>query len=165
MRATSVAEIAVVTLVAVAAPARAAPRWIAGDLHVHESPPDAPRDVAMSADEIAEAARARGLEFVILTPHLWETRWHAPAARRRFLAQWKALARTARWTRGARGFAAQDGVEVWNAPLALANLVSQPRGASGEDLAFVAAVDAQVHTFRIVQGASRSGFVYANLTP
>jgi hypothetical protein len=181
-------------------------RWIAGDLHMHVSPPDDPEDVAMSAAEIAADAKQRGMEFVILTPHLGASRW------RRFAPKWKALAAEARanrdvtlipgaelgvpgvghfgisgveldtlggddvlkaarkagafivvnhpfavptdiagvresrfdlsykpWTRGAKGWTDLDGVEVWNVPLSLANLISRPGGATGEARAFAAA--------------------------
>lgn len=194
--------------------------WIAGDLHMHVSPPDDPHDVAMSAQEIAKAAHDQGLEFVILTPHM---RVHRP---KRFAAAWEKLAAEARaitgvtlipgaelgvpglghfgisgvdvgalgddplaearrlgafivvnhpfavptdipgvrasrldlsyqpWSHGARGWSAFDGVEVWNVPLALANLISRPapchrspggrmkcggQGESGEARAFVEA--------------------------
>jgi hypothetical protein len=184
-------------------------RWIPGDLHMHVSPPDDPHDVAMSTAEIARAARARGLEFVILTPHLWQA-W-SPARRRRYARRWRAFADRARaipgitlipgvelgvarlghfgisgvdidrlgahpldaaraagafivvnhpfavptgipgvrashfdmsyrpWSRGGRGWRDFDGVEVWNLPLSLANVVSRPGGATGEARAFAAA--------------------------
>jgi hypothetical protein len=159
----------------------------------------------MSADEIAREARARGLEFVVLTPHM---RAHRP---KRFARAWTELAAVARasrdvtlipgaelgvpglghfsisgvdiaalgddpladaraagafvvvnhpfavptdipgiresrfdlsyqpWTHGARGWSDFDGVEVWNVPLSLANLVSQPGGQTGMARAFAAA--------------------------
>ena len=68
-------------------------RWIPGDLHMHVSPPDDPNDVAMSAAQIARAAKKQGMEFVILTPHMG--RMNA-AARTRFAARWKKLADDAR---------------------------------------------------------------------
>jgi len=44
------------------------------------------------------------------------------------------------WTKpGARGFTAIDGVEVWNFPLGLANLISRPGGRTGEDRAWTEA--------------------------
>jgi hypothetical protein len=43
------------------------------------------------------------------------------------------------WTEGARGFTDLDGVEVWNIPLALANLISRPGGQTGEARAWAAA--------------------------
>jgi predicted metal-dependent phosphoesterase TrpH len=211
-------------------------RWIAGDLHMHVAPPDAPDDVAMSAGEIAEVAKQQHLEFVILTPHLWAANWRDAAWRRSFLASWHELAAAARatdgitlipgaeigvtryghfgvsgielatlpptgdlldaahaagavvvvnhpfalptrihgiaashydmsfarWTHGARGFAAIDGVEVWNLPLGLANLVSRPGGATGEARAFEQA-DRVVHTERrrvaVVGGTDNHGHV------
>jgi hypothetical protein len=44
-----------------------------------------------------------------------------------------------RWTAGGNGFAAIDGVEVHNLPLALANLISRPGGKTGEARAWEAA--------------------------
>jgi hypothetical protein len=43
------------------------------------------------------------------------------------------------WTKGAKGWSDFDGVEVWNVPLALANLISKPGGATGEARAFIEA--------------------------
>jgi hypothetical protein len=197
--------------VSVAAPDADPRRWIPGDLHMHVSPPDDPNDVAMSAAEIARAAKAQGMEFVVLTPHM---RAWTGAARRRFAARWRTLADDARaetgvtlipgaelgmpglghfsisgidlaalvgddllaaartagafivvnhpfavptgipgievsradlsyqpGSHGATGWDDFDGVEVWNLPLSLANLVSRPggQGKSGEDRAFEAA--------------------------
>jgi hypothetical protein len=178
-------------------------RWIPGDLHMHVSPPDDPTDVAMSAAEIARAAKKQGMEFVILTPHFWKGE-----ALRPFQKRWKQLAAEARkikdvtlipgveyavpklghfgvsgvdvttlgedlladarkagafitvnhpfalptkipgvrvshfdmsytpWSGGARGWSDFDGVEVWNVPLAIANLISKPGGRTGEERAF-----------------------------
>jgi hypothetical protein len=61
-------------------------------------------------------------------------------------------------TRRTRGFADFDGVEIWNLPLSVANVVSRPGGGSGEERAL-----AQADAYPIVVGRSRSGFVYANL--
>jgi hypothetical protein len=49
------------------------------------------------------------------------------------------------WTDHQRGFTALDGVEVWNVPLGLANVVSRPGGMTGEQRAWLAA-NALVHT-------------------
>lgn len=62
-------------------------RWLAGDVHMHVAPPDDPDDVALDLDAIAEAAARAGLDFVVLTPHLWTARWGDG-----FRRQWRALA-------------------------------------------------------------------------
>jgi hypothetical protein len=68
-------------------------RWIPGDVHMHVAPPD--RDVDLNVAGIAKAARDGGLEFVVLTPHLW------PSARgRSFDTAWRAMATEARATKG-----------------------------------------------------------------
>jgi hypothetical protein len=51
------------------------------------------------------------------------------------------------WTQRKRGFTAIDGAEVWNVPLAFANLVSRPGGRTGEELTW-AALDRVVHEER-----------------
>jgi len=184
-------------------------RWIAGDVHMHVAPPDT--DVVLSVSEIAKSARAAGMEFVVLTPHLWPGR-RGPD----FDKAWRAMAIEARATRGialvpgiewtttrghftvagvdvtsslggggggggdlllaahaagawisvnhpyalptripgvlashydlsyrawtGRGRAAPlDGVEVWNLPLGLANVISRPGGTTGEARAWLAA--------------------------
>ncbi len=189
----------------------AALHWFAGDVHMHVSPPDDPADVTLSAPQIAKAAHATHMDFVVLTPHVWPGRWSP-----RFRTEWRKLADTARaessvtlipgvewttreghftvtgvpidklpdgdflgaaraagafisvnhpfavpteipfvpashydmsyrvWTDRKPGFTALDGVEVWNIPLALANLVSQPGGKTGEARAWLAA-DRVVH--------------------
>lgn len=192
-------------------------RWFAGDLHMHVAPPDDPRDVVMSVAELATAAVRAGMDFVVLTPHLWRSRWAGdPAAWQR---AWQELAAATQaianptlipgvewtsrdghftvagadlgaltgkdflaaaeragafitvnhpfalptkipgirlshrdlsyrvWTDRKPGFTAIDGAEVWNVPLAFANLVSRPRGATGEALAW-AELDRIVHEER-----------------
>lgn len=70
-------------------PAPPAKRWIPGDTHMHVAPPDS--DVELSVAGVARAARQAGLEWVVLTPHLW------PSARgARYARQWRELARDAR---------------------------------------------------------------------
>lgn len=184
-------------------------RWFAGDVHMHVAPPDDLADVAMSAEQIAQAARRAHMDFVVLTPHLSRTGWSK--RRRELQRQWRDLAdRAARvdgitliagaeynngaghftiagfdfahatgndplaearaddafisvnhpfavptkipgirashadmsyrtWTRDEAGFDGIDTVEVWNIPLSLANLVSRPGGATGEQRAWAAA--------------------------
>ena len=49
--------------------------WFAGDMHMHVAPPDSRDDVRLSVTEIATAAARAGMDFVVLTPHLWPWRW------------------------------------------------------------------------------------------
>src|ERR1041384_2357853 len=49
-------------------------KWLAGDVHMHCSPPDDPNDVTLGVDQIAERARAQHMDFVVLTPHVWPQR-------------------------------------------------------------------------------------------
>jgi predicted metal-dependent phosphoesterase TrpH len=171
-------------------------RWFAGDLHMHVAPPD-DADVLLPEAEIARRAVAAKMDFVVLTPHVWQ--W----PNRSFAAAWTTLAATARaeseitmipgvewttrtghftvtgvdvtalgddflaaahaagafvsvnhpfavptnigaipashydmsyrvWTDRARGFTDIDGVEVWNFPLGVANVISRPGGRTGE---------------------------------
>src|SRR6185295_11843555 len=72
-------------------------------VHMHVSPPDDPADVMMTVAQIAEAARRNGLDFVVLTPHLWPARWG-----RTFRREWSELAVRAR---GERGSTLLPGVE------------------------------------------------------
>jgi hypothetical protein len=185
--------------------------WFAGDVHMHVAPPDDPKDVMLSVRQIAEAATKTGMDFVVLTPHLWESRWGGE-----FRRQWKQLAEDAAaiakptmipgveygdrdghftvtgvdvaalrgkrflpaadaagafisanhpfavptripgfrvshfdisyrpWSRRQKGFTAIDGAEVFNAPLALANLISTPGGRTGEARAWTE-LDRVVH--------------------
>lgn len=71
-------------------------RWIAGDLHMHVAPPGARNDVTLSMPEIAQRARAAGLEFVIVVPHLWQRGWVGPKQRKKYQAAWRAMATRAR---------------------------------------------------------------------
>ena len=68
-------------------------RWFAGDVHMHVSPPDDPNDVVMNVEQIAEAAMTAGLDFVVLTPHLWGSRWGSA-----FRDEWAAMADAANAT-------------------------------------------------------------------
>ena len=52
-------------------------RWLAGDLHMHVAPPDTD-DVTASISDIAHAATEAGMDFVVLTPHLWDGQWDEP---------------------------------------------------------------------------------------
>ena len=50
-----------------------APTWlvVSGDLHCHVTPPDDASDVTRALPATADLARAEGLGFVVLTPHVW----------------------------------------------------------------------------------------------
>lgn len=50
-------------------PAAASLRWIAGDLHVHVSPPDAEGHAAHTVAAVIGKSRDLGLDFVVLAPH------------------------------------------------------------------------------------------------
>jgi hypothetical protein len=67
---------------------------------MHTAPPGARNDVRLSIPQIAAAARAHGMEFVILTPHLWETTWDSPSRRQRWHETWREMAARARAQRG-----------------------------------------------------------------
>jgi hypothetical protein len=85
----SLVLIALACSTSAAAPAK---RWIAGDVHMHVTPPD--DDVDLTVAGVAKASKAAGMEWVILTPHLW------PAARGdRYHRIWRQLARDARATK------------------------------------------------------------------
>lgn len=44
---------------------------LAGDTHCHVMPPDSPHHVSRGLDETVTLARDEGLDFVVLTPHVW----------------------------------------------------------------------------------------------
>ncbi len=67
-------------------------RWIAGDVHMHISPPD--DDVDLSVEDVAREAKAAGLEWVVLTPHLWGS-----ARGARYDREWIDMAKRARATK------------------------------------------------------------------
>ena len=67
-------------------------RWYAGDLHMHVAPPDS-GDVKLSITEIATAAAQAGMDFVVLTPHLWPWRWQDD--RTDWVKAWRDMAKTA----------------------------------------------------------------------
>jgi hypothetical protein len=68
-------------------------RWYAGDLHMHVAPPDSHADVKLSITEIATAAARAGMDFVVLTPHLWPWRWQDDHAD--WVKAWREMAFTA----------------------------------------------------------------------
>jgi hypothetical protein len=67
---------------------------------MHTSPPGALNDVRLSLSQIGAASRAAGLEFVIVTPHLWETTWDSPSRRAKWQATWRTMADRARAQHG-----------------------------------------------------------------
>jgi len=172
-------------------------RWLAGDVHMHVSPPDDPDDVALSVAAIADAAARAGMDFVVLTPHVWSERSDWQRAWRQMASEAAHVKRptlipgvewTTReghftvaganlaaldddhfldaahaagayvsvnhpfavptnirgvrashfdmsyraWTQHRPGFTAIDGAEVWNVPLAIANILSRPGGKTAE---------------------------------
>ncbi len=80
--------------------AEAAERWIPGDLHAHVSPPDTPDAVTLDAAAVARLAHDNGLEFVILTPHLWPKIWNNAESRARFVKGHREMAVAARAEKG-----------------------------------------------------------------
>jgi len=44
---------------------------LAGDMHCHVTPPDDTTEVTRGLDETLDLARSEGLDFVVLTPHVW----------------------------------------------------------------------------------------------
>jgi len=79
----------------VPAPPAESLHWYAGDVHMHVSPPDDPHDVELSPEQIADKARDAKMDFVVLTPHLWPSRWDQ-AHHATFRKQWHAFAARAR---------------------------------------------------------------------
>jgi hypothetical protein len=65
-------------------------------MHVH--PPD--RDAMLPVDQVAEIARQAGLEFVVLTPHMYPWHWEDRGRRARWLAAYETVATQARATEG-----------------------------------------------------------------
>src|SRR3954468_8536679 len=64
-------------------------RWLAGDLHMHVAPPDTDGVTASIAD-IAHAATEAGMDFIVLTPHVWDGDWDEHRSARR--KTWRAFA-------------------------------------------------------------------------
>lgn len=55
-------------------PAAGRAEWYQGDLHQHVTPPDRPGDVFATLERFQAAARREGIDFAVLTPHIWESR-------------------------------------------------------------------------------------------
>jgi hypothetical protein len=79
-----------------AVPGRPGARWqlLAGDMHCHVSPPDDPSDVSRGLEDTLRLARAEGLDFVVLTPHVWSRFYQREDLRAAVLSG-------QRWLRGA----------------------------------------------------------------
>lgn len=75
-------------------------RWIAGDLHQHAAPFDTREGAALQVKEMAQRRAAAGLEFVIATPHLWQSTLAVADRRRAWMAKWTAMAAEARAATG-----------------------------------------------------------------
>jgi hypothetical protein len=54
---------------------------LAGDLHVHVTPPDGPPHVTRGLEETIALAREEDLDFVVLTPHIWANFFESPDLR------------------------------------------------------------------------------------
>lgn len=66
-------------------------KLFAGDFHCHVAPPDRPPHVVRGLDETIRLARAEGLDFVVLTPHVRAGSFDSEATRRAMLAAADAL--------------------------------------------------------------------------
>jgi hypothetical protein len=64
---------------------------LAGDLHCHVSPPDGSWHVVRDLPETAALAAEEGLDFVVLTPHVWARFFADEGLRARVLGQQAAL--------------------------------------------------------------------------
>lgn len=64
------------------------PRYelLAGDLHCHVLPPDDPSHVSRDLDDTVDLAEKEGLDFVVLTPHVWSGFFADAALRARTIA-------------------------------------------------------------------------------
>jgi len=67
---------------------------LGGDMHCHVSPPDSPGHVSRGMVETAELARAEGLDFVVLTPHVPSQFFQSESQRQRVRAELAALERS-----------------------------------------------------------------------
>ncbi|MBI3072293.1 MAG: hypothetical protein HYY84_09265 [Deltaproteobacteria bacterium] len=71
---------------AIPVPAGRAGNWLAGDFHCHVRPPDGPREVRSDFDDTVTMARAGGLDFVVLVPHV-RGKFYEDAANRKWVAE------------------------------------------------------------------------------
>nr|HEX4317861.1 hypothetical protein [Kofleriaceae bacterium] len=97
-------------------------------------------DVAAAIDSRDVVATARAAGAIVTVNHPFALPTHIPGvAASDFDMSYRV------WTDHARGPITDiAGAEVWNVPLSLANVISQPGGATGEQLAW-RALDARVH--------------------
>jgi hypothetical protein len=58
---------------------------LAGDMHCHVAPPDSAPHVERGLEETADLASREGLDFVVLTPHVWARFFEDETQRRRVL--------------------------------------------------------------------------------
>ena len=65
---------------------------LAGDLHCHVLPPDPPGHVDRNLPDTVALAKAEGLDFVLLTPHVRARFFADPARRASFVSSQRALA-------------------------------------------------------------------------
>jgi hypothetical protein len=54
---------------------------VAGDMHCHVAPPDDASDVTRALPRTAALAKAEGIDFVVLTPHVWSRFYLDPKLR------------------------------------------------------------------------------------
>ncbi len=64
---------------------------LSGDMHCHVAPPDSPPHVERGLAETAWLAKREGLDFVVLTPHVWARFYEDDALRARVVAQQRDL--------------------------------------------------------------------------
>jgi hypothetical protein len=103
--------------------------WSTGDGHFTVTGTDI---AALDRDDFLAAAHAAGAFISVNHPFAVPTRiGHIRASH--FDMSYRV------WTTGAKGFTRIDGVEVWNVPLGLANLISRPGGRTGEERAWTEA--------------------------
>ena len=67
---------------------------LAGDLHCHVSPPDNPGHVGRNLPDTVALAEEEGLDFVVLSPHLWSGFLEDPSERAEALERTRTLARS-----------------------------------------------------------------------
>jgi hypothetical protein len=108
------------------------------------------------ADDFLVAARAAGAFIVVNHPFAVPTKIPGIPESRMNLS-------FRRWTEDKDGFDEVDGVEAWNLPLGMANLISAPGGATGEERAFSTAdriVRAEARRLAMVGGTdNHAGWV------
>jgi hypothetical protein len=64
---------------------------LAGDTHCHVTPPDSSGHVSRGLAETVALAESESLDFVILTPHLWDRTLDDSPRREEARAEWRAL--------------------------------------------------------------------------